>query len=255
MTAPPAILVAVPAHDEQSSVVTCVRAVLAAVRVALDAGQIRSATIGVAAHRCTDRTAARASAVLEFSTLPDHVTGVVARDEIPSRVGAVRARLIDRLAALPGPSTDWVLSTDADSIVPENWVTDLMRIGASRGADALAGPVELVGWHGSQEALQRYRAIVAAGMTSDGHRHVYAANLAVRMAAYRAVGGFREVEHGEEHALLNDLRAASFRVVSVLRPVVQTSSRLRGRAPGGLADLLRSLHEDQRLGASSGTAS
>lgn len=251
MNAPPGILVAVPAHDEQDSVEACLRAVIAAVGAATEAGIIRSATIGLAAHRCSDRTASRASGVLAHSTLPEHITGVVVEDRIPSRVGSVRARLVDRLTALPGPSADWILSTDADSVVPENWITDLIRIGDDRGVDALAGPVELVGWHGSQQALGRYREIVAAGMTRDGHHHLYAANLAVRLAAYRAVGGFREVEHGEEHALVQDLRAGSFRVLSVLQPVVRTSARLHGRAPGGLADLLRSLDEDRPLGAAS----
>lgn len=253
MNTPPGILVAVPAHDEQGSVTACLRAVIAAVGVATESGLIRSATIGLAAHRCSDRTAARASAVLARSALPANVTGLVLSDQEPSRVGSVRARLIDRLSALPGPPADWILSTDADSIVPENWITDLIRIGDSRGADALAGPVELVDWQGSQDALRRYQEIVAAGMTSEGHRHVYAANLAVRLTAYRAVGGFRGVEHGEEHALVQDLRAAAFQVLSVLDPVVRTSARLHGRAPGGLADLLRSLNEDRPLEAASGT--
>lgn len=40
------------------------------------------------------------------------------------------------------------------------------------------------------------------------YRHVYAANLAVRLDVFTAVGGFPARRHGEEHGLLAAVRAA-----------------------------------------------
>ncbi|WP_181780584.1 glycosyltransferase family 2 protein [Pseudonocardia pini] len=86
------------------------------------------------------------------------------------------------------------------------------------------------------ETLRRYTALLGSDV-----EHVYAANLGVRGEAFRQVGGFPAVVHGEEHALLARLRAHGFRVVVAPDVRVRTSSRTRGRATGGLADLLRGM--------------
>jgi hypothetical protein len=89
--------------------------------------------------------------------------------------------------------------------------------------------------------MQQYREVVEAGLVGSGHRHVYGANLGVRADAYLAVGGFPGDGAGEDHGLWTRLRAAGYPVISSAASRVTTSARLRGRAEGGLADLLRSL--------------
>jgi hypothetical protein len=95
------------------------------------------------------------------------------------------------------------------------------------------------------EARRRYRAIVRAGIHAadrEQHRHVYGANFGVRADAYSAAGGFPADGVGEDHGLWQALTAAEFPLVQPTGVRVRTSSRLRGRATGGLADLLLTLH-------------
>ena len=91
------------------------------------------------------------------------------------------------------------------------------------------------------DVLARYTALVARRITGETHGHAYAANLGVRADGFAQVGGFPPVVCGEEHALLARLRGADLRVVSPNDVRVRTSARTRGRAAGGLADLLSAL--------------
>lgn len=136
----------------------------------------------------------------------------------------------------------WVFSTDADSVVPQRWLTDMLRIAEAARADAVAGLTELIDWSPTQRARRAYSTLIRSGMSTDGgHGHEYAANLAVRLDTYLAVGGFPAVTHGEERALLAKIRRAGGVVATPREPVVQTSGRIPGRAHHGLSDLLASL--------------
>jgi hypothetical protein len=135
----------------------------------------------------------------------------------------------------------WLLSTDADTTVPPDWVRAHLREAAA-GACGVAGLAEL-GPPGelSATALRLYRQVVAAGVHGARHHHVYGANLGVRADAYLAVGGFPHDGPGEDRSLWHRLERSGFPLATPARPVVRTSARLHGRAGGGLADLLRSL--------------
>ena len=86
--------------------------------------------------------------------------------------------------------------------------------------------------------------LVRAGIHGgDCHDHVYAANLAMRIDCFAAVGGFPAAVNGEEHALVAMARAAGLPVLTTTQWRVRTSARIRGRARGGLGDLLGRLAE------------
>jgi hypothetical protein len=232
------VLVAIPAHDEEAEIAGCLEHVARAVRLA--SSTYGPVTVAVAAHRCTDDTFGTASAAL--SDLPGR--HLVVRDEVSHTVGAVRARLVAGWASRhqPEPGRTWVLSTDADSHVPPDWIIGTLAEARRRGAVAVAGMVELRGWDAPPEVRERYRALIDAGLRDDGHTHVYGANLAVRLDAYLRVGGFR-AGHGEDQDLVDRLREAGEPVVSLLSPLVRTSAREPGRAEHGLGALLQRLHE------------
>lgn len=217
-----AVGVVVPARDEEERVAACLHSVLAA----LPAG-VTTAVVAVL-DRCTDRTADR---------VPDGVE-VLTNDGAAS-VGELRDRgvrhLLARLATRPDRT--WLLSTDADTVVGPDWVAAHLRHAAA-GAHAVAGLADL-----DVPTGPAYARIVAAGLRADGHSHVYGANLGVRADAYLAAGGFPAVRHGEDHGLVERLRARGLRVVTALDGRVRTSGRTAGRAPGGLADLLAGLTE------------
>ena len=242
LSQPVDVLVAVPARDEASSIASCLAAVTAALHDAQASGAVRRARVAVAAHRCRDQTAERAEDHLRDSGL-EHLVLV---DDESGNVGAVRTRLVEAAMVVDPPlepARTWVLSTDADSLVPSDWVRALLDVADRTGADLVAGFVGLDGWAADPAALAAYDHLLRAGLTAEGHDHVWAANLAVSYRAFAAAGGFPSVAHGEERVLAERV-ARSGTVVGALHPVVTTSARMPGRAPHGLGDLLRRLAAD-----------
>jgi Glycosyltransferase like family 2 len=233
------VLVAIPAHDEQAEIAGCLEHLAVAVRQAQASPAYGRVRVAVAAHRCHDETFAVARDLL--AGLPGR--HLVVRDEASTTVGEVRARLVAAGSADLDPSRTWLLSTDADSHVPADWVTGSVAVARHAAAVAVAGMVELRDWDAPAEVLERYRALVAGGLTPDGHTHVYGANLAVRLDAYLRVGGFR-AGHGEDQDLVDRLRAAGEHVLSRFSPLVRTSARRPGRAEHGLGALLQRMQED-----------
>ncbi|MGH3755618.1 MAG: glycosyltransferase [Pseudonocardiaceae bacterium] len=242
-----AVGVVVPARNEQDRIAGCLRSLRRAL-ARLPTGTATAVTVVL--DRCTDRTPDRvatmiadwpqAEAVLARDTLPGADSAVVG-----SGVGALRAlglrRALTRLRAYPADRT-WLLSTDADTTVPPDWACAHLRL-ATAGAHGVAGLAELTGGaHLPPDVLQRYQAIVASGLHGRHHEHVYGANLGFRADAYLAVGGFPLDGPGEDHGLWRRMTAVGYRLEHPTTVAVQTSARVRGRAEGGLADLIRSLH-------------
>ncbi|MGD9991135.1 glycosyltransferase [Pseudonocardia sp.] len=234
-----AVAVVVPAHDEQDLIGPC----LDALAVSVDAApRGLVVVVSVVLDRCTDATAEVVRDTVRRRFRPGRVATVV--NGAPRTVGELRTLGLHdglrRVGDVPGDQV-WLLSTDADTRVPPTWVRDHLRY-ADGGADAVVGVVDLDGFHALPTDVQcRYTALVDAGTTADTHTHAYAANLGVRADAFVAAGGFPVVAAGEEHALLAGLRAAGRPITTPLDLCVHTSARTRGRAAGGLADLLRDL--------------
>ncbi|RTL67803.1 MAG: glycosyltransferase [Pseudonocardiaceae bacterium] len=231
-----AVAVVVPAHDEQALIGPCLDALAAAADVVPDGCAV---AVTVVLDRCTDGTATVVRDTVRRRFRPGTVATVVTASA--RTVGELRTLGLDdalrRLGDVPADRV-WLLSTDADTRVPPAWIRDHLRF-ADAGADAVAGVVDLDGLHELPADVQcRYTAIVDAGTTAHGHTHAYAANLGVRADAFVAAGGFPVVAAGEEHALLAVLRAAGRRIATPVDVRVRTSARTRGRAEGGLADLL-----------------
>lgn len=220
-----AVGVVVPARDEEDHIGACLDSVLRAVPPGMPAA------VCVVLDRCTDRTADR---------VPPTVDTVCCTR--PRPVGALRhlglRRVLRRLHAHP-PDRVWLLSTDADSTVGPDWMRDHLRH-AEDGAHAVAGLADLAD-DLDPRAAAAYSRILREGEHGGGHSHVYGANLGVRADAYLDVGGFPGVPHGEDHALAARLRTGGYRLVTALDARVRTSARTRGRATGGLADLLAGL--------------
>jgi hypothetical protein len=139
------------------------------------------------------------------------------------------------------PEAVWLFNTDADSRVPPEWITGMLRVAAREGSSAVAGLVEVADWHAHPQARHAYDVLVARGIQGSRHDHAYGANLAVRLDAHQAVGGFTARPHGEDRDLLHRLRAAGFGVATPLSPRVTTSGREEPRCPDGLGALLHRL--------------
>ena len=154
-------------------------------------------------------------------------------------VGA--ARLLGSRLALAGalhrPRNVWLANTDADTIVPEEWLRAQLEL-ADQGASAIAGAVEL---GPDADVSLRDQFDRSYRVESDGtHRHVHGANLGVRGDVYLAAGGWSRLSTGEDHDLWERLGRRSEHTLSSTAITVRTSARTIGRAPSGFAaDLAR----------------
>ncbi|HEV7979432.1 glycosyltransferase [Amycolatopsis sp.] len=231
-----AIGVVVPAHDEAEFIGPCLRAL----RRALSELPARiDRAVCVVADRCADDTAEMARR--EFTGWS---SGLVTVTGAAGSIGEVRDLGMRRVrSVLPGhdDSETLLLGTDADTVVAPDWACrHLDRV--SRGSHAIAGFAKLDESSSlTTDAQLRYNQVLSDARQPAGHGNVYGANLGVRADAYSSVGGFRPLSTGEDHDLWRRLGQAGYRLSYAADTLVTTSARLRGRATGGLADLLYSL--------------
>lgn len=211
--------VLIPAHNEAERIPACLAAVQrAALHPALMGEPVR---VVVALDSCSDGTAWHcAHAGVEAITLQVRC------------VGAARAAAAAHLIA---QGARWLASTDADSIVPAQW----LAVQRDEDHDAYCGVVDL---HARTSAERRQRAAFVAGERwGDDHGRIHGANMGVSVAAYQRAGGFPSLSCHEDVRLVERLRAQNARIAWRGEPRVLTSPRLQGRAQGGFADHLRSL--------------
>ncbi len=220
------VVIVIPAHNEQQRIPRALSSVSAAVR---EVGRRATCSIVVVADACSDRTAATASLLLEDRR------DLVLRTRFGRAGEARRAGTVAGLArSSHSLSRTWIVSTDADSIVPLDWLTMHLEAAAS-GFDAIAGVVTLIDDNDLDDVLREQFAAYYELNPDGSHPHVHGANLGVRGDAYCAVGGWMPMATGEDHDLWNRLAEADYRLSSSSDLVVATSARRRARAPEGFA--------------------
>ena len=180
---------------------------------------------------------------------PIHYPPITA-DDIPNvRAGAHED--INLITLLVGASAaglevrskqgEWVpFTSDADTIVDSNWLSQM----AGAGADMVLGTVRIPVWRLPVEVARRY--LPAYQSNGPGHDHVHGANMGFRADAYWSVGGFRALATGEDVDLVERFEAAHLSIHRDAKLSVTTSARQDGRAPGGFAAHLRQLARSSR---------
>jgi glycosyltransferase involved in cell wall biosynthesis len=226
------VAVVIPAADEQDRIAACLRAISRARRRLLASNpNIERVDIIVVLDACRDRTP---DIVARFAAgQPVHTIASTAR-----RVGTARQLGAALAIANLVPTRHlWIANTDADSTVPSDWLTSMVRA-ADAGVEVVLGTV----LPGAELPRALRVAWLAQHHLHDGHRHVHGANLGIRADTYLAVGGWRADLASDEDVDLADRAAAA--EVPILRsaaiPVV-TSARMVGHAPGGFSSYLRHL--------------
>lgn len=223
--------VVVPAHNEEELLPACLAALCRSASLA--AVPVR---LLVVADTCTDRSAAIARA---------HDAQVI--DTRARNVGAARAAGMAELLRpdLVGtadplePAAIWLATTDADTVVPPDWLSRQLRW-ADQGRDLVLGTVAVADWTGHPAHVPA--AFDAHYAFGDGpHPHVHGANIGIRGSAYLAAGGFRPLRTAEDHALVAAATEAGCSVLRAADLTVQTSSRRHARAPHGFGHLLQTL--------------
>ena len=225
------VLVVIPAHNEAARLARLLDS-LAVARAYL--GSSVSSTCVVVADSCTDETVEVARGRL------DQREDLVERIRANS-VGEARKRGTELgLVGCDDLRRVWVANTDADTVVPSDWLAAQVRL-ADEGYDAIAGTVTLLAdddWCPTVAARFERAYRWPAGTQ---HPHIHGCNLGVRASSYVEVGGWSSVPSAEDGDLWRRL-AAHARVLSSAENRVATSARSQGRAPDGFAGHLTSLN-------------
>ncbi len=174
-----------------------------------------------------------------------------------AHAGSARRLAMDAgLALLPALEGGALVSTDADSRPPQDWLRNIASA-FSRGADMVGGRIEIDGAeplpppvHRLRAAWDRYWAAVRAiedridplpWDPAPRHGDHTGASLAIRADLYLACGGVPEIASGEDRALVQLALARGARLVHPANVYTHVSPRLTGRADGGMAIAMQDL--------------
>jgi glycosyltransferase involved in cell wall biosynthesis len=216
--------VVIPAHNEEELLPACLDAVRDAVAV-VD----RPVDVVVALDRCTDRS----RAVVHdrpWATAVEINVGNVGR----ARAAGASA-VLDR-AASTSAERIWLATTDADSLVPVDWLAGQCAL-ADEGWEVVLGTVRVLDW--LDHPAETSRRWAAGYQPVEGHPHVHGANLGCSASAYLDAGGWPPVATNEDVALVQAL--SHRRLIRTATLPVTTSSRRDPRAAGGFGHALRDL--------------
>lgn len=216
------IVVVIPAHNEEDLLESC----LVSVQTAAQRSGMPVEII-VVADSCTDgsaKIAARYGRVLKVAN---------------RNVGAARHagfRTIQR------PHSAWMATTDADSVVPSDWLSRHMAHAAA-GVELFAGTVHVTDWETYPAQVRhsyehRYR-------TAHPSTRIHGCNLGFLGRRYASVGGFAPMALHEDVDLVRRFVESGARVVWGDESPVVTSARRTSRASGGFAAHLASLEAAQ----------
>jgi glycosyltransferase involved in cell wall biosynthesis len=224
-----AVAVVIPAHDEEALIGRCLSSVTRAVDTARACLPDLRASVVVVLDACGDSTPAQ---VRRWPV--ETVTIAARRVGTARRVGVTRA--LEALDAQPAET--WIAMTDADTVVPRDWITHQLDL-MDAGIDLILGTVRPDFADLSARHVAHWRATHPRGLPAG---NVHGANLGVRASTYLAAGGIPDLVEHEDVALVRAARAVGARDHVSDAHEVETSGRFTGRTPGGYAAFLRRMH-------------
>lgn len=231
--------VIIPAHNEEDDILGCLESLQRSHSYAVERGINCRFRVVVVADACTDATA---GIVEDFAARHRNVFVLATSFQSVGRARDFGWRHFMRTEeSTTGEDSDsawvWVAFTDADSRVPEHWITTHLEL-AARGVDCLVGTVaprpetataDLVAtWHANHELL-------------ENHPYIFGANMGLRASALEAIGGVPPLECGEDEAIVDAVLREGGRIRRTDDCRVLTSARLSGRVNGGFSSYLRQL--------------
>lgn len=250
------VVVAIPARDEAVVIGDCLAALAAAARF----DRRNAVTALVLVNNTTDDTLAIVRQA-QSSGLR-----VVVQDRVlpaeDAHAGGARRAAMDAAAALADPDTV-LMTTDADSRVAPDWIAaNLGEI--AQGVDAVAGMIgfdpptcrrlqPILASRAAEWTLAERHARLGALLDPRPYdpwpTHIWAwgASLAITARGYARVGGVPSVPLCEDRALAAAIEAHDLKLRHSHAPLVFTSARAAGRAPGGFADLVAGYAADRAM--------
>ena len=225
-----AVAVVIPAHDEEALIGRCLASLTRAVAHACEREPGLAATVVVVLDACTDTTTP------QVRRWPVEAVEISARN-----VGAARRTGVARALSSLGsaPEETWIAMTDADTVVPRDWVTHQLDL-MDAGIDLVLGTVRPDFADLSARHAAYWRATHHRGRPPG---NVHGANLGVRASTYAEAGGIPDLVAHEDVAFVRAARAAGAVTRASDVHEVETSGRFTGRAPAGYAAFLRRMHD------------
>jgi hypothetical protein len=232
-----AIGIVVPVRNEEARLGSSLRSLALALRIP----ELRDVAVSVAVvlDACVDGSAEIARRVAGEVESHERRHRVRIVDATAGNVGIARGiGFSEIMADLEDVETRqvWLATTDADSRVPECWLS-CQTAQRALGIDAWAGTVAVADWAGRSTSLpssfrRHYR------VTPPEGGHIHGASMGFSAVAYREAGGFPPLATGEDHALWRRLGAVGARRIHDASCPVATSARREARAPSGFAGAL-----------------
>lgn len=219
--------VVVPAHNEESRIGACLSSLHASATQWRHRGGCPVGLV-VVLDLCTDGTAEVVDGLpfaVEVVSLEAGVVGMARAEGSAQALDATGVALAAR----------WLAHTDADTVVPEDWIAQHAQA-QRRGDDILLGSIEPDAEEFTPEEQRRWDSLFPPGSTRG---NVYGANLGVRADRYRELGGFSPIPEHEDVDLVRRASDAGYRIGVAEGDPVITSARRSGRTEGGFAGFLR----------------
>ncbi|MBC8130047.1 MAG: glycosyltransferase [Rhizobiaceae bacterium] len=247
-------VVTVPARNEEKRLPALLAGLAAQTWIAERA---RRLDVVIVLNNCTDGSRdAVLESVGEYPGLAVRLIDVMFA-EPHAHVGSARRLAMETaFKACPLPENSAILTTDADAVPNCNWVSANLRhlcegidlvgglIVGSIAEEGRLGPdfkrrAELHKRYG--QSIDRLASLIDPQPHDSWPRHHdhTGASIAVRADVYQAVGGLPALPFREDVAFVDRVRCGGFLVRHPLDVVVEVSARLAGRAPGGMADCLK----------------
>ncbi|WP_428485100.1 glycosyltransferase [Rhodopila sp.] len=242
----PKTVVAVPAKNEADRIGPCL--------TALNHQIYPPDAVVLLLNNCTDETDFVARALSPELRYTLHIIPITLP---PDRANAGQARrMAMALAAREAGRDGILLTTDADTVVPSDWIGRNLNW-LLRGADLVCGkaavdpveaaliPARLNADHDRERHLIQVLDDLACQIDPDPYdpprRHAEAsgASLAVWVAVFDKVGGIPPTSCGEDRAFVDALRRIDARIRHDPAIEVVVSGRVLGRAEGGMAATLQ----------------
>jgi GT2 family glycosyltransferase len=248
----PRFCVCIPARDEAERLPVLLDALAAQdivgpVPVALCINNSSDESLSVAAQRQA-RWAGRLDMVITSHDLPP----------ADAHAGMARRLAMDAGLARVDPVNGVLISTDADTRPPPDWIGNALRA-VDCGLDMVGGRIVLdeeervaADVVAMRTKLDRYWSCVRAieeeidpcpWDPAPRHGDHTGASLAITAALYRAAGGVPILPSGEDRALVENAIAAGGRLGHPMSVWTRASARTSGRAAGGMAEYMRDLED------------
>ena len=255
-------VVAVPARDEQERLPSLIKAL--GTQTWLSGGK-RVLDVVIVLNNTSDRSRRAIEVAALDAPLRLHCVEVHLPDPL-AHVGTARRMSLELARSLcTVPANSVLLTTDADAVPSPIWI-EANLAAVHHGADLVGGRI-IGNWR--EEALlgrafvsrvARYLiytelcdrlASIIDPIAHDPwprHRNHTGASLAVRTAVYDHVGGLPALPYREDLAFVARVRDAGFKLRHDPAVTVGVSARTKGRAPGGMADMLAQWVSDAEAG-------